>query len=56
MCALLAEKRLKEIANELGLSVKTVSTHRARLMRKLGLQSDLGLLRYALRRGLTTID
>jgi len=38
----------KEIAVELRLSVKTVETHRARLMEKLDLHTAAGLIRYAL--------
>lgn len=41
-------KRAKEIALALDVSVKTVSTHRSRLMRKLGVENDVDLLRYAL--------
>ena len=41
-------KRAKEIALELDVSVKTVSTHRSRLMRKLGVENDVDLHRYAL--------
>jgi DNA-binding NarL/FixJ family response regulator len=37
----------KEIAAQLGLSVKTVETHRARLMRSLNLRRSTELLRYA---------
>ena len=44
----LAGRRAKEIALALDVSVKTVSTHRSRLMRKLGVESDVDLLRYAL--------
>lgn len=39
----------KEIADELGLSVKTVETHRAQLMRRLGVDSVAGLVRAAIR-------
>jgi two-component system response regulator NreC len=39
----------KEIATKLGISVRTVETHRATLMRKLGVHSVAGLVRYALR-------
>lgn len=42
----------QEIADRLGLSVKTVETHRARAMEKLGLTSRAQLVRYALERGL----
>ena len=52
MHALLAEKRLKEIANELGLSVKTVSTHRARILEKLKMTTTADLMGYALRNNL----
>ena len=39
----------KEIAGKLDLTVKTVETHRARVMRKLGLRSVPELVRYAIR-------
>ena len=39
----------KEIAFDLGLSEKTVETHRARLMRKLGARSLQDLMRLVLR-------
>jgi two-component system response regulator NreC len=42
----------KQIASELYLSVKTIETYRGRMMRKLGLKSRAGLVRYALGRGL----
>lgn len=41
----------KEIADRLSISPRTVETHRANLMRKLGLSSRPELIRYALRRG-----
>lgn len=41
----------KEIAARLHISVKTVETHRTRLMEKLNLQSRVDLVRYALRQG-----
>jgi two-component system, NarL family, response regulator NreC len=43
----------KEIAWRLGLSVKTVESHRIRLMRKLDIHETATLVRYAIRRGLT---
>lgn len=39
----------KEVAGALGISVKTVETHRARIMRKLGLSSIVKLVRFAVR-------
>lgn len=39
----------KEVASKLGISVKTVETHRAAIMRKLGLHSIGELVRYAIR-------
>ena len=45
-------RRLKEIASTLDISVKTVTTHRSRLLRKLGLEDNLGLYRYGVRNGL----
>lgn len=47
---LLAEgKSNKEVAAILGISVKTAETHRAAVMRKLGLHSVSELVRYAIR-------
>ncbi len=41
----------REIANKLGLSVKTVETYRARAMEKLGLTSRSALVRYVQEQG-----
>jgi DNA-binding NarL/FixJ family response regulator len=41
-----------EIATQLKLSVKTVSTHKANLMQKMGLQNSSELIRYAIKHGL----
>jgi len=42
----------KDIAQVLGISVKTVETHRAAVMRKLKLNSVADLVRYAIRNGI----
>jgi DNA-binding NarL/FixJ family response regulator len=51
---LLAEgNRNKKIAQMLGISTKTVETHRTTLMRKIGVTSIVELVRYAVRNNLT---
>lgn len=47
-------KSTKEIAFDLNLSVKTVETHRAQIMERLGIRDVAGLVRYALRTGLVS--
>ena len=44
----------QEIADKLIVSVKTVETHRAHIMNKLGLQTRAELVHYALREGYLT--
>lgn len=46
----------KAIAQKLGISTKTVETHRAELMDRLGIHDVAGLVRYAIRTGLVTPD
>ena len=41
-----------EIADALGLSVKSVSTYRTRIFEKLGMSRNADLTRYAIRHGL----
>ena len=50
---LIAEgKALKQIAQQLTLSVKTVESHRTLLMDRLDIHDTAGLVRYAMRRGM----
>ena len=54
--ALLAEGMAnKQVARRLGISVRTVETHREHLSRKLGIPSVAGLTKYAVRHGLTSL-
>ncbi len=45
-------KRASEIADQLHLSVKTVSTYRARILEKLNLRTTAEIMRYAIQHGL----
>lgn len=49
-------KSSKEIARILDVSVKTVGSHRRRLMEKLDLHSIAELTKYAVRRGITSLE
>lgn len=42
----------REIADELGIAIKTVETHRTKIMQKLDLHNSAELAAYAIRRGL----
>ncbi|MFZ2490076.1 MAG: LuxR C-terminal-related transcriptional regulator [Thermoanaerobaculia bacterium] len=55
MTMILSGQRLKEIAAKLDISVKTVTTHRSRLLRKLAVEDNLGLYRYGIRNGFITV-
>jgi DNA-binding NarL/FixJ family response regulator len=47
-------KTVSEVARDLGLSVKTVSTHRTRLLKKMAMKTNAELTAYAIRSGLVT--
>ena len=47
LCMIAKGKSSNEIADELALSVKTVSTHRARVLEKMGMKSNGELTHYA---------
>lgn len=51
---IVAGSRLKEIADELNLSIKTVSTHKARIQEKLQAPTTAALIRYGLEQGMTS--
>jgi DNA-binding CsgD family transcriptional regulator len=46
----------KEVANRLGISVKTAQVHRDNLKQKLDLRSTAALVRYAIKHKLTRVD
>jgi DNA-binding NarL/FixJ family response regulator len=45
----------KQVARSLSISIKTVESHRAQLMRRLDLTSIAGLVRYAVRNGISEL-
>ena len=46
----------REIAQALGIGVKTAETHRAQLMERLDIHDIAGLVRFAIRTGLVSVD
>jgi two-component system, NarL family, nitrate/nitrite response regulator NarL len=54
---LIAEgKSNKEIADRLGIGVRTIETHRERIMRRLDIHSVAGLTKYAIANGLIALE
>ena len=51
-CKLAAGRGVSDIANELSLSVKTVSTYRSRILEKMSFTANADITSYALRNGL----
>ncbi len=51
-CKIAAGRGVSEIANELSLSVKTVSTYRSRILEKMNFHANADITSYALRNGL----
>ncbi len=46
----------KEIANRLGIGVRTIETHRERIMRRLDIHSVAGLTKFAIANGLVSLE
>lgn len=44
------------VAQRLGLSIKTIDTHRMRMMKKLGIHDQTRLVKYAIRKGLAPLE
>jgi two-component system, NarL family, nitrate/nitrite response regulator NarL len=49
-------KSNKEIADDLHIGVRTIETHRERIMRRLNIHSVAGLTKYAIANGLVSLD
>ncbi len=54
MCLIASGKTLSEIAAELGLSPKTISTYRGRVLEKMGMRTNSELTHYAFQHGLVS--
>jgi two-component system, NarL family, invasion response regulator UvrY len=52
LCLIASGKTVKEIAGKMYLSVKTISTYRARILQKTNLQSNAEIMRYCIINGL----
>lgn len=52
MLAIISGKRIKQIAKEMALSIKTVSTYHSRILQKLKFNSDAEMIRYAIEEGI----
>lgn len=53
LCMIASGKTVGGIADELALSVKTISTYRARVLEKMGMKTSAELTHYAIRNNLT---
>ncbi|HYA11401.1 MAG TPA: response regulator transcription factor [Thermodesulfovibrionales bacterium] len=49
MCMIASGKTLKEIADELSLSIKTISTYRSRILEKMNMRTNAELTHYAVK-------
>jgi DNA-binding NarL/FixJ family response regulator len=53
--AISSGRTTKQIAYDLGLSIKTIETHRAQIMERLDIHDVAGLVRFAIRNGLISV-
>jgi two-component system, NarL family, invasion response regulator UvrY len=51
-CLLAGGKKLKEIGDELCLSINTISTYRSRILQKMDMSSNADIIHYAIKNGL----
>lgn len=56
LCLIASGKEIKDIANEMSLSSKTVSTYRTRLLIKMNMKTNAELTHYAIQNGLVMRD
>ena len=56
MCLIASGRSTAQIASEISVSVKTVSTYRTRMMEKMGMDSLADMIRYSVRAGLLELS
>jgi len=56
MCMIAAGKTVSAIADELALSVKTISTNRTRILEKMNLKNNAEIICYAVKNNLVNLD
>lgn len=56
MCLIGSGKTVKEIAGDLSLSVKTISTYRSRILEKMKLKNNSQVMRYTVQQGLVDVS
>ena len=56
MTCIASGKSLKDIADELFISIKTVETHKLHIQDKLGLTNTAQLVKYAIEHGLIEVN
>ena len=54
MCMIASGKTVSEIADEMSLSVKTISTYRTRILEKMGMKNNAEMTHYAIKKELVT--
>jgi len=54
LCMIASGKRVKQIADELFLSTKTISTYRSRILQKMNMNNNMELTRYAMQNQLVS--
>jgi two-component system, NarL family, invasion response regulator UvrY len=52
MCKIASGKTVSQIAADVSLSVKTISTYRSRVLEKMNMRSNAEITRYAIQQGL----
>lgn len=53
LCMIASGKKMKDIASELSLSIKTIGTYRSRILEKMRMKNNAELTHYAIKQGLT---